>query len=620
MHASEISDTEKIIYLSDAELEALEFLGPDAVQQVIDFIEAIKKVPQQFEWLTVFQLQCLNAHLKFHPAVSASPTSPTSSEATFLSNFSGTPAAAPDLVSLFERVYFYTGVSEDPPLLFHRSDLLQHPFVIPRERFSVIPVKTAHSANHPILKNKLWKETVAPEIIALLKDPSRGVRVSTMLPVRFSTPDDDGKAVFDSYIVLWISVHPNTTKETACRDANADILAILAKHGIQDAAVHWIEGAVEALGGPPPMMRLVRDTDPTHYIRRALTAVSSVPLAAETLANSDAQGSLGLYFHEGKDRRGNTSKRVMGLTSNHVTSADTTQDYEHSGRAGAPQQFMRNCGSRRFQQIVNETPLRRAARRNGGEAEDEDEAEADEEDKERKQQDLQRAEKDVVKLGDFFQRLTSTWSDAYQRIIGYLDWAPKIASDLDGRRYTRDLAVIALDESKFKESFQGNLVYLAGKYTRDEINSFFCSNAADPPSFKYANDHLFRLSGCVDAEGLANPHLLDENGNAGFIVAKDGQSTDLTFGRLSELEAYTCDGSQHGSWEVAVLNFSKKHGNLSGRGDSGAAIFNAEGKLVALLHSGMANHVTFGTPGHYVVELIKERYPHADFERRKFDA
>lgn len=117
---------------------------------------------------------------------------------------------------------------------------------------------------------------------------------------------------------------------------------------------------------------------------------------------------------------------------------------------------------------------------------------------------------------------------------------------------------------------------------------------------------------------------MDENGNAGFIVAKDGQSTDLTFGRFSELETYTCDEFQHDSWEVAVLNFSKKHGNFSGKGDSGAAIFNAEGKLVAILHSGMprgmSNHVTFGTPGHYVVELVKERYPHADFERLKFDA
>lgn len=401
------------------------------------------------------------------------PNSSAHSEDPLLSSLSETTAAAPDLVSPFERAHFYTGVSEDPPLLFHRSDLLEHPFVITRARFSVIPEKRAHSANHPILKNKLWKETVAPEIIALLKDPSHGVRVSTMLPVRFSTPDDGGRAVFDDYIVLWISVHPNTTKETSCRDVNADILAILAKHGIQDAAVHWIEGAVELLARISPMMRVVRDTDPTHYIRRALTAVLGVPLAAETLANGDVQpeGSLGLFFLEGKDRHGNPSKRLMCSTDKHATSSKTTKDYEY--RSGA-RQFIRNCGSHRFQQILNETRALIATKLGDTKlfaeqlaemsawptSEDEEQAQADEEDKARKQQDLERAVNDVAQLSDFFQLLTSTWSDAYQRIIGYLDWAPKIAHGLDDRGYTRDLAVIALDESKFKDSFQGNAVYL----------------------------------------------------------------------------------------------------------------------------------------------------------------
>ncbi|KIJ08780.1 hypothetical protein PAXINDRAFT_88366, partial [Paxillus involutus ATCC 200175] len=358
-----------------------------------------------------------------------------------------------------------------------------------------------------------------------------------------------------------------------------------------------------------------------------------IPLAVEALANVDVQGSLGLFFHEGKDRRGKKSTRVMALTNKHITSSDTTQDYEYSGRSGAPQQFIRNCGSRRFQQIVNETRALIATKLGDTKlfaeqlaemlakpkSEDEAEAEADEEDLERKQ-----AEKDVVKLGDFLQLLNSTWSDAYQRIIGFLDWAPKIANDLDHRRYTRDIGVIALDDDKFKDNFQGNFVYLAGKYIRDEITSFFYPNAANPPSFKYPNDHLFRLLGCVDAAGLAAPYFMDDNNNACFIVAKDGQSTDLTFGRFSELEAYTCDEFEHDSWEVAVLNFSKNHGNFSGKGDSGAAIFNAEGKLVAILHSGMprgmSNHVTFGTPGHYVVELVKAQYPHADFDCLKFDA
>jgi hypothetical protein len=33
----------------------------------------------------------------------------------------------------------------------------------------------------------------------------------------------------------------------------------------------------------------------------------------------------------------------------------------------------------------------------------------------------------------------------------------------------------------------------------------------------------------------------------------------------------------------------------------------------------MSNHVTFGAPGHYVMELVLEEYPDADFARLKFE-
>ena len=170
---------------------------------------------------------------------------------------------------------------------------------------------------------------------------------------------------------------------------------------------------------------------------------------------------------------------------------------------------------------------------------------------------------DVGLLDNFLKLLNSTWNDDYKRIFGYLDWAPKIANDLDTRRHTRDIGIIALDEDKFLKNFQGNFVYLgafffclslcvsqlrlmgntnfylAGKFTRDEIVSFFYPNAANPAVFKYPKGHLFRLLGCVDAAGLSDPYFFDEQGNPCFTVAKDGQSTDLTFGRQSELEAYT---------------------------------------------------------------------------------
>lgn len=424
--------------------------------------------------LTVSQVGCLNTQLKYYqPSPPPSPTPPTSREVTLLSQASDFIVGDDDYISPFERTYFYNGIAEDPPPLFQRSDLVLRPFPIPEvrpsERHSATPVNTAHTANHPILKNELWKESVAPEIIALCKETSRGIRVSTMLPVRFSTLDEDGNDVFDDHIVLWISVHPNTTKETACRDANTPILDIFAKYNIHNVAVHWIEGAMESLAGPPKMMPLARDTNPTHWIRRALTTVLGVPLAAQDMADTYSQGTLGLFFHRGKDRHGNKSTEVMAITNKHVVSKKTDKDYEY--HQGARKQYIRNCSGRRFEQLLNETRALLAEKLGDAKqfAEQLEELLTDlpeEEDTsynldlQNKEQDLQRAASDVGILDDFFRLLKSNWSDPIDRIIAWLDWAPKIANDVGPGRYTRDIGVMTLEQDKFAKNFKGNFVYL----------------------------------------------------------------------------------------------------------------------------------------------------------------
>ena len=45
----------------------------------------------------------------------------------------------------------------------------------------------------------------------------------------------------------------------------------------------------------------------------------------------------------------------MAVTNKHVVSKNVLKDYQHSGRQGAPKQQIRNCGRRRFEQVVNET-------------------------------------------------------------------------------------------------------------------------------------------------------------------------------------------------------------------------------------------------------------------------
>ncbi len=373
-----------------------------------------------------------------------------------------------------------------PPELLYRSDLATNPFVvITKGTFSVIPEKTVHGAFNAIL-NPIWRDTVAPAIIALLKEEKRGIRLSTLMPVRFSTPDDDGKPVFGP-IVIWISVHPNTTTAVACRDASPEILHLLESKGVKGAAVHWYEGSVEPLSGPS-MMGITYSFNPTSYIRRALTAVLGLPLAAEAMASDDSQisGSAAFFFHEGQDTNGGASERVFGVTANHVVRKVTNVDYELR-RNSAVRSYVRVCGARRFQDMVNETRNLISdnvnvvtslievieileAKAVAGEADQVDEYAYSLKWNRHK---LEKAKVDNIMLERFFKDINANWSDALQRTIGWVDWAPRIRKDVDSRAYTLDIATVELEKSKWKKEFKGNFVYLGAVYF---IYLFFISS------------------------------------------------------------------------------------------------------------------------------------------------
>ncbi|KAI0762354.1 hypothetical protein C8Q74DRAFT_1371409 [Fomes fomentarius] len=151
---------------------------------------------------------------------------------------------APHLISAFERVHYWNGISPDPPELLYRSDLDSNPFPVPvpGERWFQLPVKTAHGVFGTPL-NAVWG-TVAPMIMSLLK--KRGIKYSSISTVRFSTCDGEGKETLGP-IVIWIATHPGTTSAENARDASPGILEILEEHDVHGAVVEWYEGAVERL-------------------------------------------------------------------------------------------------------------------------------------------------------------------------------------------------------------------------------------------------------------------------------------------------------------------------------------------------------------------------------------
>ncbi|KAJ7104230.1 hypothetical protein B0H15DRAFT_896559 [Mycena belliarum] len=613
-------NSQLIADLGDEDLQDLGFLGPEVHEDVKSAVLAARKASGHFQWLTVSHVQSLSTYATFHTSPPLSPTSDT----TAVSSFSDATVVDPDFASPFEKAFFYKGISEDHPPLLHRSDILKRPFVLPapEDQHTAIPDRTAHGATHPVLTPDLWRQDVGPAIVSLLGGKESNVHVSSMFPVQFSSPDGEGNPVLEEHLVVWISVFPGTTSEESCRNANGPILAILEKRNVKDAAVHWIEGAPERFGPGPAMMSVVDDTDPTAYIRRAVTAVLGVPLAPQTRHDNDGQGSLGVFFHEGRDKDGKKSDRVFAFTNKHVVSECTKSDYE-LGRSGARKQYIRNCGLRRYEKMLEETRAaiaKKVVERKLMAEQLEANVFATDTARGLKRAELTNLKREVVMLDDFLGLAKSSRAESNNRVVGWLDYAPRIQNDVDTHRYTWDGAVFELDKARWEQQFQGNCVHLGGKFAPDNITRFFHPNTTTSPSFKYPLDHLLRLQGFVEAKDMKKPYLFDELGNRSFIVAKEGQTTDLTFGRFSEFEAYVVSDLAGFSWEVAVLNYAKE--NFSYKGDSGSCIFNAEGKMVAFLHSGMprgmSSHVTFGTPAHFVRDQIKKRYPHADFSRTAF--
>lgn len=144
-------------------------------------------------------------------------------------------------------------------------------------------------------------------------------------------------------------------------------------------------------------------------------------------------------------------------------------------------------------------------------------------------------------------------------------------------------------------------------------------------TFKFPRGRKLRIVGCATKEDLDHPTELDAEGDPCFIVGKDGNTTDLTVGIYAGVVTFTLNDTGVWSKELGIYNSShKKTEVFSDHGDSGALVWctkDGKGYIVGQLHSGenkggsTSNHVTYCTPGWYLLEQIKRRFPNADFYR-----
>ncbi|KAK2460790.1 hypothetical protein APHAL10511_007260 [Amanita phalloides] len=558
----------------------------------------------------------------------------------------------------YERTSYYNGITgdRDHPELVYRSDFLTTLFPKPVGRHAHIPVKSLRGVFGTPL-NSVW-DTVGPQIRDLIK--VRKVHWSSVDPARFFTHGPLGEEAKGSLgpVVIWVGVIPGSTSSDTAHDVSQEILALLLKNGVEGAVVEWREAVPQRLAGPP-LMRHVGSSNATHYVRRFLTALLGVPLATEEMEEDDTQGTLTLWFHENKDKDGNPSNKVYGVSNCHVLRRNTTVDYEHRG--GAPMDHVRVSGMRRFKRGLDEitkaiadhgtlanlwareivklqekgrqdTENARGIRANQRKLDDENDA--------------------IANLKALYDEVTKYWSDnKLHRNIGHVQYAAAITVDVEGGTlYTSDWAAFLATEAKVKGEFEGNVVdlgafrliflvftssnekkpYSGSKYSPQGLTDMFYPLGGGSITFKFPEERKLRIEGCATKEDLANPAEIDSEGQLCLIVGKDGNTTDLTVGRYAGLVSFTLNEVGIESVELGIYNSGDKTAEVfSAKGDSGSLVWhttNGKARIVGQLHSGhnkggsTSNHVTYCTPGWYFLDQIKKRFKYADFYRTTWSA
>jgi len=269
---------------------------------------------------------------------SASAVSP----ARALTLASDTTAVSEYTPTEYERVTYYNGITEDGdhPVLVYRSDFGTTPFLKPDGRYAHIPVKSLRGV-HGTSLNRIW-ESVGTKIVELIQ--IRKVACSSIGAARFfthATPGEDEKGRLGP-VVLWLGVTPGSTSSDLAHDVSQEILRLLREYGVDDVVVEWREAVLQRLAGPP-LMGHVGSTDPTHHLRRFLTALLGVPLATQGMEKDDSQGTLTLWFHEDKDKNGDLSSKVYGVTSCARTPPPTTST--KAAHAETPFEFAESVDS-----------------------------------------------------------------------------------------------------------------------------------------------------------------------------------------------------------------------------------------------------------------------------------
>ncbi|MCJ1462978.1 hypothetical protein MMC07_001582 [Pseudocyphellaria aurata] len=521
------------------------------------------------------------------------------------------PTDPPHIPSDEEAKYYLYGLYSEARLIARsNSDIWMQP-TGPEAYFE----KKEFRPFGPHLLNDLWEDSIGPIIDAYLLENE--VQCTILNPLRIAVADQP-----ISLPVIMIGVNHDTLFPSFGLEIAMKCRSILVSYQIEDVHVIIYESRYHhhaALYEP------AISADPAAQVCEPFSTTLGTPICNAKTTNFEGTG--GFFFTD-------TSKPgvLHLLTARHVLfhpDRDENNLFEYRERSGDSQKKVMFMGEAAFknrcdaiESAINDRKiimeqLQRRWTAAGDLKKEKTIMERDQVDDLTKQ-----AQKAIAAFRMLLADVTMDWKIEKNRVIGHVTLSPPLCFDCPDGGYTEDWVVIQIYPSLIaKFNCIGNAIDL-GSIEVDKLTSWMYPNLENPSSFKYPGDRLLRFSGVIsDMDMLKpDPKTRDYDNEPTIMVIKNGNTTDLTVGRLNTIRAFTrfyFDG-QPGSMskEIAVLSRNSKSGPFSARGDSGSVVVDGKGRVCGMITGGdgttESSDCTFVTSINFILTRLAAHGIHAN--------
>ncbi|KIM24674.1 hypothetical protein M408DRAFT_26795 [Serendipita vermifera MAFF 305830] len=486
-----------------------------------------------------------------------------------------------------EAKHYNHGLPSKPRLVARSS---ADPWVEPTGLEAYLRPKELRSiGRHPL--QAVWEDRVGPTMIEYMG--SMGVQWTSLDPVRIGYASEPSLPV-----IVWIGVLPGSLSADDGVKVAVHCKGVLSDHGIGDVHVEIRESEVFSSA------RLYKPVSTTNATARVLEPFSTaLGLPISPAATPHIEGTGGFYVSDPC----NPGKLYL-VTTRHILfhpDENANELYEHND-SSQPGRNVLLFGDAAIAKHIEEIEFEIANQDSVVDALEkqlETAKRMNRKDAEEERQDVQplldRARRAVVVLNSFLMDICRDWKERETRVLGHVVLSPPISFNVGVEGFTEDWAMVEINNSIVDSTnFVGNAIDL-GLTIPAEFTRWMYPHQANPPSFKYPDGRLLRISGTIPDEEMWRPSskTLEHDNDPCIMVIKRGYASGLTVGRLNGIRSFTrlhCKGKpDETSREICVLPRNSKSNAFSELGDSGAVVVDGKGRIAGLLTSGGGSSDSF---------------------------